>query len=300
MGNFDITKYDNDLNRLITITKCISDLYLRMNEESKDELEEYISFCSKIENEIYYDKLDVSNNKNIDQILYRFKYLLSQTDYSDSLKNDIEDRVSIYCHFILNCQPFTSDKKNPGKRHQKDINTLNMQVNMDYYKNIIYYLTNYLNNSKNKKERKIIFKTINDIKFEHKMIESLKCVETKTEGRTKCITFKHNENLVDDVYEQFCAEVVVDCISICLSYTDKDFKNISRKTRFNISLISMKSALSLFEPQELVNLITYYKNNVLQLSDDEESKKSIAAMTDMITEFAKDNIKAKPKTKQKI
>ena len=297
MSKYDVVKYKNDLNRLIHISKCICNLYIDRTEENKSEIDENIKFLNQLEDEIYYEKLDISKEKEIDKLLDYFLILLYQTDYRKEIKECIEDRVCFHLYYLLNRFPFASTEENHNKRQDKDEQTINMQATIDYYRNLIHKLYEYLENSKNKVERRIIFQTINNIEFQQKMLEKMDCTKIKIEGREKCVSFNHNEELVDFEYETFAANTINNCIEEGLRYSNQNLKNISNKTRFNITLLSMKTALSLLKDNELINVINHYRNEVILKMDSEETNECIEAMTDVINEIAKE--KTTNKVKQK-
>ena len=290
MSKYDVHIYKDDLTRLIHVTKCVCFLYSNRTVENEQEVNEKIKFISQIENEIY-EKLDITNQKKHDEILDYFYILLCQTPYSQDVKESIEDRVYNHCYYLLNYLPFTSTKKQVND----DISKINMQENIDYYRNLMFYLTEYLQKSKNKQERKIIYETMNAILFNRKFLEKIDYSKTKINGREKCIIFNFDENLVNPDYENFCTDTIINCINECLRYSNENLKNIRNKTRFNITLLSMKVGLSILEREELICFMNFYKK-MLQIHQG-KNQKCIESMTDVIQEVAKEKNDVKQKQK---
>lgn len=297
MSKYDVSIYTDDLVRLIHITKCACSLYSNRTVENEQEIEEKIKFISQMENEIY-EKLDISNQKNGDKILEYFYNLLNRTTYSQEIKDSIEDRVYNYFYYLVNHLPFASTKKTFEQQNIENISKINMQENIDYYRNLMFYLTEYLEKSKNKQEGKIIYETMNAILFQQKFLEKIDWSKTEISGRQRCIIFNFNRDLVDIDYENFCANTINHCINSCLEYSNENLKNIRNKTRFNIILLSMRVGLLLLEKEELINIINYYKNEVILQKSPGEHRKCIEAMTNVIEEIVKE--KKDSKLKQKI
>lgn len=297
MSKYDVGIYKNELNRLIHVTKCICSLYSDRTLENEEEVDKEIEFMIQIENELY-EKLDIPTPKKGDELLEYFYSLLNHSPYSEEVKDSIEARVYNYCYYLVNYLPFASTKQNFAKRELEDLSKINIQEYSDYYRNMMFYLTRYLEKSKNKQEKKIIHETINAILYEQKFLEKIDYSKIKINGREKCIIFNINDTLVDSDYEEFCANTVNNCINECLKYSNENLKNIRNKARFNITLLSMKVGLSLLEKDELANMIHYYKEEVIQKIPQNESLKCVDAMTEIIEEVVHD--KKEEKVKQKV
>lgn len=296
MSKYDVSIYKNELNRLIHVTKCICNLYSDRTLKNKEEVNKEIEFMIQIENELY-EKLDITTQKKGDKLLEYFYNLLNHSSYSEEIKDSIESRVYNYCYYLVNHLPFASTKQNFAKRELDDLSKINMQEYSDYFRNMLFYLSNYLQNSKNKQEQKIIYETINAILYQQKFLEKIDYSKIKINGREKCIILNINNTLVDSDYEEFCANTIKNCMNECLKYSNENFKNIRNKTRFNITLLSMKVGLSLLEKDELANMINYYKNEVILKMSQNESLKCVDAMTEIIEEVVHD--KTDEKVKQK-
>lgn len=296
MSQYDASIYKNDLTRLIHVTKCICSLYSDRTLENEKEINKEIEFISQIENEVY-EKLDITTQKKRNELLEYFYTLLNISPYSEEIKDNIEARVYNYFYYLTNNLPFPSTKKDYNKRQLEDISKINMQEYSDYFRNMMFYLKDYLEKSKNKQEKSIIYETMNSILFEQKFLEKCSCSKIKINGREKCIMLNINETLVDSDYEEFCVNTIINCMNECLKYSNENLKNIKNKARFNITLLSMKVGLSLLDKDELANMINYYKDEVIQNIHQNESLKCIDAMTEIIEEVVQDRKDVKVKQK---
>lgn len=294
MKNFDASAYDKDLQRLIHIDNCIFSLYLNRNENNIDETDEKLKFVIEAENEIY-KKLDLTK-KTSDSLLCRVYFLLFKTDYPEDVKSSINERIAN--HFFYRCYslPFASTSKNIDKNEFENSFTINVQVTVDYYKNLLFNLEKSFTNSKNKLQRKILLQTINSINFYQKFLERIDCSQARLEGRERCLMFNHDEKFVDNEYEQFCADIISSCIHDGFRYSNNNLKSVTNKTKFDTTLLSMKTALSILKNDELINVINYYKNEIKSKYDCNQQK-SIEVMTSVIEEVIKE--KNSVKTKQK-
>lgn len=297
MSQYDTSIYKKDLNRLIHVTKGIYDFYHDKTLENEQIVNEKILFLNQIEDEIYKN-LDITDHKKGDELLEYFYNRLNISPYSEEIKDSIEARVYNYFYYLTNNLPFPSTKKDYNKRQLEDLSKINMQEYSDYFRNMMFYLKEYFEKSKNKQEKKIIYETMNSILFEQKFLEKCSCSKIKINGREKCIMLNINETLVDSDYEEFCVNTIINCMNECLKYSNENLKNIKNKARFNITLLSMKVGLSLLDKDELANMINYYKDEVIQNIPQNESLKCIDAMTNVIEEVVKE--KKDVKVKQKV
>lgn len=297
MSQYDTSIYKKDLNRLIHVTKGIYDFYHDKTLENEQIVNEKILFLNQIEDEIYKN-LDITDHKKGDELLEYFYNRLNISPYSEEIKDNIEARVYNYFYYLTNNLPFPSTKKDYNKRQLEDLSKINMQEYSDYFRNMMFYLKEYFEKSKNKQEKKIIYETMNSILFEQKFLEKCSCSKIKINGREKCIMLNINETLVDSDYEEFCVNTIINCMNECLKYSNENLKNIKNKARFNITLLSMKVGLSLLDKDELANMINYYKDEVIQNIPQNESLKCIDAMTNVIEEVVKE--KKDVKVKQKV
>lgn len=297
MSQYDTSIYKKDLNRLIHVTKGIYDFYHDKTLENEQIVNEKILFLNQMEDEIYKN-LDITDHKKGDELLEYFYNRLNISPYSEEIKDNIEARVYNYFYYLTNNLPFPSTKKDYNKRQLEDLSKINMQEYSDYFRNMMFYLKEYFEKSKNKQEKKIIYETMNSILFEQKFLEKCSCSKIKINGREKCIMLNINETLVDSDYEEFCVNTIINCMNECLKYSNENLKNIKNKARFNITLLSMKVGLSLLDKDELANMINYYKDEVIQNIPQNESLKCIDAMTNVIEEVVKE--KKDVKVKQKV
>lgn len=251
---------NNDLKRLIVITNCIYNVYMN-NQLDDDTKAQYLKLTIEEENSIY-DKLEVTK-KNLEDIIDKYKLLLSISDYSDDVKEKLADRTINYLLFLAYKYPFKSTSKHYFIAEEEDINTITTQAEIDYSKLLIKLTKNTINTTKSKIKRKKSIQRLNEIKFTNKEIEVIDDDNISINGRNTCLLFGHNQELIDSVYEDVCLKNFDESINVCLNFSDECLKRNSSKIELGFTIDCIKASLYMLNTNEISFIIKKFYDRIL-------------------------------------
>lgn len=273
---------DKHINRLLETSKSIKTIFSTLAtipKKRKQEYFNYLDIATELEDEIYHDL--ESETEDTDQLYNRFSYLLHKKDWSDDDKTHILKRFETYLIHNIYCNPFRSFTYDPIENMQEDIATIKYQVNLDYTKNVIYFLQEEIKKEKDRTIKKYLKKTLSNIlftnkAFQHYIIYPQEKLEIK--GKKRCITFKHEPDLVENIFNEHCEQIIIASINNILTLPKGELTP-KEKCRQKMHLINFKSSLYLLSEQNIGQLYLYIYSSVLKnLTQQNESINEIISI----------------------
>lgn len=277
---------DKHINRLLETSKSIKTIFSTLAiipNKSKQEYLSYLDIATELEDEIYHD-LELET-EDTDQLYNRFSYLLHKKDWSAEDKTHILKRFETYLIHNIYCNPFRSFTSDPIENMQEDIASIKYQVNLDYTKNVIFFLQEEIKKEKNKTTKKYLKKALSNILFTNKAFQhyiAFPQERLEIKGKERCITFKQEPHLVENIFTKHCEQIIITSINSLLTLPSHELTP-KEKCSQKMHLINFKSSLYLLNEQNLGQLYLYIYSNLLK--NQEEPNEPIKEIISIMTEY---------------
>ncbi len=243
---------DTYIDRLSKIAVSIKMLYdklnVELNEDKIKELNNYLDIALNAENNIYQEideDILLSN-----QFFNRVTYLLQNQDLK--FKDQIENRITRYLASRKYLNPFLSTLNHQEDKEEENSAIIRTQFSLDYTIKVFAQIEEELNNQNIDLRKKCSLITAkNNTLFANKILLDLTKEQLDNfDGRKRCITFKHNKDVISSFYRVSSLEIINLTTSALLNHQENIYTEIE-----------LKAALKLLNREELFEIIkSYYEN----------------------------------------
>ncbi len=250
----NIKLLDLNIDKLMKISNTIKYIYdqiasLNTNDQKKKELYKTLSLAIKTENNIYKEIL---NNFPINnQFFNRLEYLIFNSDIEN--KEQICSRIEAYLTYKEYVNPYPSTSLDKDERKHENIITIKCSTNIDYLTKLYYFLQNAQTTTTS--EKSLVENAKNTLLFEYKILNDI--IGTSKypnfNGKERCLIFKHDELLVNNIYLNYALPII-----------DKTIIDLLSKNNL-LSQITLHSALTLLELSEISQIAQKYQENALTI-----------------------------------
>ena len=243
---------DTYIDRLSKIAVSIKMLYdklnVELNEDKIKELNNYLDIALNEENNIYKEideDILLSN-----QFFNRVTYLLQNQDLK--FKDQIENRITRYLASRKYLNPFLSTLNHQEDKEEENSAIITTQFSLDYTIKVFAQIEEELNNQNiDLRKKSSLITAKNNTLFANKILLDLTKEQLDNfDGRKRCITFKHNKDVVSSFYRVSSLEIINLTTSALLNHQENIYTEIE-----------LKAALKLLNREELFEIMkSYYEN----------------------------------------
>lgn len=262
----------NLVEDLIKITTTINNIYQNLNEceyyqqeEKYQETIELLKMALELENKIY-NKL-IPNKTNVLEKIKELKRIIHNLTIDSN--SNLTSRILLYLLEKEHLNPFLSMASTTQQREFENIGIILTQYNLDSLLATLNLLDKNILKLKKNSLKKMLLNQKYQILFMYKNLESFinlgdKIIINKCSGRTRCILFNQDKDLISTLYQDSVQNMIEDNIQVILN-KEEIFKgtNLTNEQINYYRVLNTEANLSLLTDEEFFVIYQdYYYSNM--------------------------------------